>query len=168
MAGEYLQTTISQYEPSLQYEVAPIPYADGHPSAANPGSVGGNPLIIPRGSSDANAAWNLALWLDTTGTQQTVKHLYVGSMAAVPQLKSIVYNPSLAPSAKMAAFWRYSASPNITPWPSVPVSLEYLDAMNTALDNITEGHLSVNAALTAVQKQIQPQLTQALTQAHQG
>jgi ABC-type glycerol-3-phosphate transport system substrate-binding protein len=168
VAGEYLQPTLAQYDPSLQYGVAPIPYADGQPSAANPGSVGGNPLVIPRGAKDPQASWNLIDWLETTGTRLTVKRFYVADMQAVPQLKSIVYDPSLAPSATMAAFWRYSASKNIVPWPSVAVSLEYVNAMNAAVDKIVHGQATVQAGLAAVQQQVQPQLSQALQQAHAG
>ncbi len=166
VAGEYLQPTLAQYAPSLSYDVAPIPYADGHASAANLGSVGGNPLVLPRGTSDPQASWDLMEWLETTGTQLTVQKYYVADMQAVPQLKSIVDNPSLAPSKTMAAFWRYSAGANIIPWPSVPVSLEYIDAMNSAVDKIIHGHATVQAGLAGVQSQIQPQLAQALQQAH--
>jgi maltose-binding protein MalE len=74
----------------------------------------------------------------------------------------------LAPSATMAAFWRYSAGKNIVPWPSVPVSLEYVNAMDTAVDKIIHGQMTVQAGLAAVQHQIQPQLSQALQQAHLG
>jgi len=162
VAGEYLQPTLQQYGPKIDYGVAPIPYADGYPAAANLGSVGGNPLVIPRGSRHPQDAWNLIQWLETTGTELTVRKYYVADMQAVPELKSIVFNPSLAPTPTMAAFWHYSAGQNILPWPSTPVSQEYNDAMSAAVEKIIHGQESVQAGLTGVQQQIAPQLAQAL------
>jgi multiple sugar transport system substrate-binding protein len=167
IGGEYYLAQIYQDNPSLNFDVAPIPYLDSKPQYANSGTLGGNPLLLPKGSHDVNAAWDLLKWIATQGSLlilQQPKKYYVADLDAVPALKVQVNNPKLAAGAfpdKMLKFWQYSAGPNINPWPSSLVSNELQSAYYTQIELAVAGQESAAQAMANVQSQVQPDLTLA-------
>jgi multiple sugar transport system substrate-binding protein len=167
IGGEYYLAQIYQDNPRLNFDVAPIPYLDSKPQYANSGTLGGNPLFIPTGSHDVNAAWDLLKWFATQGSLlilQQPKKYYVADLDAVPALKVQVNQPSLAAGAypdKMLKFWKYSAGPNINPWPSSLVSNELASAYYNEVQLAVTGKESAYQAMANVQNQVQPDLTLA-------
>ena len=152
--GEWFLPTIAQESPHLKYGVAPIPYPAGMPQYKNSGSVGGNPLVIPTGAKDPEAAWQLIAWLSTTGETLGVEPRYFKNIMAVPALKKLVNNPKLAGSPQMAFFWRYSEGKNIIPFPDVPDALTYAIDLNNGIQLAELGKESVQKALAYVQAQV--------------
>jgi multiple sugar transport system substrate-binding protein len=168
IGGEYYLAQIFQDNPKLNFDVAPIPYLDGKPQFASSGTLGGNPLLLPRGSHDVNAAWDVLKWFSTQGSlialQQPAKY-YVADMDAVPALKVQVEQPTLAAGAfpdKMLKFWRYSAGPNIHPWPSSLVSNELSSEYYQQVQLAVTGAKTALQAMSEVQAKVQPDLDAAL------
>jgi multiple sugar transport system substrate-binding protein len=156
VSGEWYMPTIAQEAPHLDYGVAPIPYPAGEPQFGGAGSVGGNPMVIPKGSSDPQAAYNLIEWLTTTGEEIGAQPKYYQYIQAVPALKSLVVNGKLAGNPKMAFFWRYSAGKNVVSFPPVPDEITYLTDMDNALQKAELGKISLDAAFQQVQAQVAP------------
>ena len=157
VSGEWFMPTIKQQSPNLNFGVAPIPYPDGEPQFADTGSVGGNPLVILKGAKDTKAAWNLVDWLATTGQQTATKTpALLNDVGSVPALKSLVNDASLAPSPAMAFFWKYSGGKNIHPFPPVPDSTTYLNAITAAVQSAQLTNKTVSAAMQGVQSQYAP------------
>ena len=165
IGGEYYLAQIYQDKPKLNFDVAPIPYLDAKPQFANSGTLGGNPLLIPKGSRNVDAAWDLIKWFATTGSLQVLKdpkNLYVADIDAVPALKVQAEQPSLTAGAfpkMMLKFWRYSAGKNIHPWPSSLVSNELTTDYYNEVQNAVMGK---ETALQAMQNKVQPDLDAAL------
>jgi multiple sugar transport system substrate-binding protein len=168
VGGEYYLAQIQQDNPKLNFDVAPIPYLDSKPQYANAGTLGGNPLLIPKGSHDVNAAWDLLKWFSTQGSLTTLKQptkYYVADMDAVPALKVQVNQPSLTAGAfpnLMLKFWRYSAGKNINPWPSSLVSNELASEYYNQVQLAVTGKETAAQAMANVQSKVQPDLDQAL------
>jgi multiple sugar transport system substrate-binding protein len=168
IGGEYYLAQIAQANPKLNFDVAPIPYLDSKPQFANSGTLGGNPLLIPKGSHDVNAAWDLITWFATTGSVEVLKHpkdFYVADLDAVPALKIQAEQPSLTAGAfpnLMLKFWRYSAGKNIHPWPSSLVSNELTTTYYAEVQNAVMGKESAAKAMANVQAKVQPDLDAAL------
>ncbi len=173
IGGEYYLAQIQQDNPKLNFDVAPIPYLDSKPQFANAGTLGGNPLLIPNGSHDVNAAWDLLKWFSTQGSLIALQHpstYYVADMDAVPALKVQVDQPSLTAGAfpdKMLKFWKYSAGKNIVSWPSSLVSNELSSAYYAQVQLAVTGKESAAQAMATVKNTVQPDLDAALAnQAH--
>jgi multiple sugar transport system substrate-binding protein len=168
IGGEYYLAQIAQDNPKLNIGVAPIPYLDSKPQYANSGTLGGNPLLIPKGSHDVNAAWDLIKWFATTGSIEVLKHpkgFYVADLDAVPALKVQAEQPTLTAGAfpnLMLKFWRYSAGKNIHPWPSSLVSNELTSEYYNQVQLAVSGKETAAQAMANVQAKVQPDLDAAL------
>jgi len=163
LAGEYESAYIRRYNPALRFGVFPIPPPARHPEMRGYGTEGGNPLIIPRGARDPQAAWDLLSWLVTAGMWHTVRHEYIGDQEAMPTLIPILDRPSLAPTPQMALFWTwYRASRNIRPWPCILVSHEYADLLTTEISAMLVGQATPEGAMRVVQERMSASLRQAL------
>jgi multiple sugar transport system substrate-binding protein len=168
IGGEYYLAQIYQDKPNLNFDVAPIPYLESKPQFANSGTLGGNPLLIPKGSRNVDAAWDLVKWFATTGSLQVLKdpkNLYVADIDAVPALKVQAEQPSLTAGAfpkMMLKFWRYSAGKNIHPWPSSLVSDELTTTYYNEVQNAVMGKETAQQAMQAVRDKVQPDLDAAL------
>ena len=153
ISGEWYMPNIIQEAPHMKYGVAPIPYPAGYPQYKGTGSVGGNPLVIPKGASDVAASWNLIEWFTTTGEKLGVQPKLFGEILAVPALKSLVNDPRLAPNPQMAFFWKYSEGRNVTPFPAIPDSAPLAAAIDSNMQLAQLGKESVKVALQNVQNQ---------------
>jgi len=153
ISGEWYMPNIIQEAPHMQYGVAPIPYPARYPQFAGAGSVGGNPLVIPKGATNVQAAWNLIDWMATTGEKLGVKPHLFSEILAVPALKSLVNDAKLAPNPQMAFFWKYSEGRNVIPFPAIPDSSPLAAAMDTNMQLADLGKESVKQALQGVQSQ---------------
>jgi multiple sugar transport system substrate-binding protein len=163
VSGEWFMPTILQQSPHLDFGAAPIPYPDGQPQFADTGSVGGNPLVILKGATDIKASWKLIDWLATTGQVIATKNATLfHDIYSVPALKSLVNDPSLAPTPQMAFFWKYSGEKNIQPFPPVPDATSYLDAITSAVQDAEVTNISVQKALEQVQDQYGPLIAQEI------
>lgn len=162
ISGEWFIPSIVQESPHMQYGVAAIPYPDGYPQYKNMGSVGGNPLVILKGSPNPKESWNLVQWLATTGEVLGVKPKLFSEIYAVPALKSLVNNTKLAPTPQMGFFWKYSGGMNIHPFAPVPDATSYLEAIGSAVQNAEVGSISVSQSLQQVQNQYAPLIAQEL------
>jgi multiple sugar transport system substrate-binding protein len=69
--GEWRTAFLRDEAPSLQYETAPFPVADGRESTYGAGYVTGTIIGIPRGSAHPAAAWSFVKFM-TTDTQTLV------------------------------------------------------------------------------------------------
>jgi multiple sugar transport system substrate-binding protein len=163
VSGEWFMPTILQQSPHLDFGAAPIPYPDGEPQFADTGSVGGNPLVILKGATDVQASWKLIDWLATAGQVIATKNATLfHEIYSVPALKSLVNDPSLAPTPQMAFFWKYSGEKNIQPFPPVPDATSYLDAITSAVQDAEVTNISVQKALEQVQNQYGPLIAQEI------
>jgi multiple sugar transport system substrate-binding protein len=163
VSGEWFMPTIIQQSPHLNFGAAPIPYPDGEPQFADTGSVGGNPLVILKGTKDVQASWALINWLATTGQVIATKSpTLFHDIYSVPALKSLVDNAKLAPTPQMAFFWKYSGEKNIQPFPPIPDATSYLDAITSAVQDAEVTNISVPKALQQVQSQYAPLIAQEI------
>lgn len=157
ISGEWFMPNIIKQAPNMNYGVAPIPYPSGHPEFKNVGSVGGNPMVIPKGAKDPEQAWELIKWLSTEGQRLGVQpKYYKDDLLAVPSLKELANNPTLAPSEQMAFFWKYSGEKNVTPFPPIPEAATFGKQLSTNIQQAEMGKMTVQQALEDVQKQIAP------------
>jgi len=174
IGGEYYLAQILQDNPKLNFDVAPIPYLDSKPQYANAGTLGGNPLLIPKGSHDVNAAWDLLKWIATQGSLTVLKQptkYYVADMDAVPALKVQADQTTLTAGAfpdKMLKFWKYSAGKNIVSWPSSLVSNELSSAYYAQVQLAVNGKETAQQAMANVQSMVQPDLDAALSNLKQS
>lgn len=153
ISGEWYMPNIIQEAPHMNYGVAPIPYPAGFPQYKNSGSVGGNPLVIPKGASNLDASWNLIDWFATEGEVLGVKPQLFREILAVPALKSLVNDSKLAPNPQMAFFWKYSEGKNIVPFPAIPDSSSLSSAIVSQTQLAELGKESVQNAMQNVQNQ---------------
>jgi ABC-type glycerol-3-phosphate transport system substrate-binding protein len=167
LAGEYESAYIQRYNPRLRFGVFPIPPPASHPEMKDYGTEGGNPMIIPRGSHDPQAAWQFLSWLETTGMWQAVRHEYIGDEEAMPTLTSILDKPSLAPNLQMGQFWTwFRSSKNVRPWPCIVTSHEYADMLTTEISAMLAGQVTPEQAMRIVQDRMSKSLQQALVGWH--
>lgn len=168
VSGEWFMPTIMQESPNMDFGVAPIPYPDGNPQYKDVGSVGGNPLVILKGTTDEQASWALIQWLSTKGEQLGVQPKLFNEIYAVPALKSLVEDSKLAPTPQMAFFWKYSEGNNIIPFAPVPDATAYLTAIDSAVQKAEVANTPVSTALQQVQNQYAPLIAQELKTAGTG
>jgi multiple sugar transport system substrate-binding protein len=169
VSGEWFMPTIFQNSPHLDFGAAPIPYPDGEPQFKDTGSVGGNPMVILKGTKDTQAAWDLIEWLVTTGQVIATKTpALFHAIYSVPALKSLVNDAALAPTPQMAFFWKYSGGANIHPFPPIPDATSYLDALVSAVQDAQVTNETVQSALEQVQKQYAPLIAQEIKSATQS
>jgi multiple sugar transport system substrate-binding protein len=169
VSGEWFMPTIFQNSPHLDFGAAPIPYPDGEPQFKDTGSVGGNPMVILKGTKDTQAAWDLIEWLVTTGQVIATKTpALFHAIYSVPALKSLVNDAALAPTPQMAFFWKYSGGANIHPFPPIPDATSYLDALVSAVQDAQVTNETVPSALEQVQKQYAPLIAQEIKSATQS
>ena len=167
LAGEYESAYIQRYNPSLQFGVFPMPPPASHPEMKDYGTEGGNPMIIPRGSHDPQAAWQFLAWLETTGMWQAVRHEYIGDEEAMPTLIPILDKPWLAPNLQMSEFWTwFRTSKNIHPWPCILIAHEYADMLTTEISAMLAGQVTPEQAMHIVQDRMSKSLQQALAGWH--
>jgi len=151
--GEWLPTFIDRYAPDLNYGIAPVPYEDGHPEYANPGSADTSVLYIPKGAKHPEESWEFLSWF--TAKEQMVE--FTAALGNLPTLKSALDDPAYDNIPGFKEFLDYlNTSNNIHSFPALPFMNEYRDKISKEYDAILRGKTSIEDAVDSIKSEIEP------------
>jgi len=117
MDGEWRTALIKSEAPSLQYETAPMPVADGHSELYGGGYTTGNITGIPKGSAHPAAAWKLIEYLATNPKAQTELAEGLGN---VPTWKPVLETLAPKVSPQFRNMLKIFDNPHTTTTPITP------------------------------------------------
>ena len=137
------------FAPDLKYETAPIPAID--PASYGAGFVNGNAFFIPKGSTNPVAATKFGMYLMTADPSRAMAI----QNASVPQLKSLITDPTLTGVAHFGTFLAIANHPKTWTNPMISQWAQLKDGMDTALDSVLTGGVDPKAALDDLAAQIQ-------------
>jgi multiple sugar transport system substrate-binding protein len=154
MFGEWLPGAAyaPHFAPNLKYETAPFPAVD--PASYGAGFVNGNAFFIPKGSKDPLAATKFGLYLMTADPSRAMAI----QNASVPQLKSLIADPTLTAVPHFATFLNIAGNAKTWTNPMISVWAELHDGMDTALDSVLTGGVDPKKALDDVAAKVQADL----------
>jgi multiple sugar transport system substrate-binding protein len=157
--GEWRTALIRSEAPSLEYETAPLPVADGKPQLYGGGFTIGNITGIPKGSPHPAAAWELIKYLATEVQPQVELSQYLGNIPTwIPALEKA--RASASPQFK--TFLRIFSNAHTT---TTPITASG-EAMQKTLENYLEKYQAgeggnLEQGLRQVASQIDAQEAQA-------
>ena len=154
MEGEYYVKQSKVYKSSVDYGVAPLPYAAGHPELAGTGMAGGNPGMIMAGSKHPDEAFQFLQWIETL--QPTIA--FANAINNVPQLRAAVNNPQLDPDPRYRTFVRWAQGPKIAVFPVISVQNELATELTQVEDKVLHGKMTAKDGLDQVTKDIQAKI----------
>ena len=131
----------------LNFGVGSIPASD--PQYAMGNNVGTNPLVVPVGAKNPDAAMEFVYFMSTN---PDVAREYSDLIANIPQVKSVLGNFSEDP--RTVFFGELSNSANAKAWAPVLYANEYLDQLITTTGDIYNNGMSPQEALDMGQENI--------------
>lgn len=151
--GEWLtgKAYIQKLAPNLNYGTAPIPAIS--PDLYGAGFINGNAFFIPKGSRDPVAAAKFGMYLMTDDPSRTM----AVQNASVPQLKSLLNDPTLA-TPQFKTFLNIADHPKTWTTPMISEWGEYQDGLSTALDNVLTGGQAPKSVLDDLAAHVQADL----------
>lgn len=146
--GEWRVKQLSEFAPSLEYRVAPLPPPAGGKPLASFSNTGF--LTIPAGAKHSEGAWAfIKFWSGLDNPQKAAKYTTLFSwvptspaMAASPD-----YQAYLQKYPQFKTFVKLAASPNIETTPPVAYQLFLLDRISAIDDLASRGELTPAQAL---------------------
>jgi len=145
---------IPQAAPNLHYATAPIPAVS--PDKYGGAFINGNAFMIPTGSTNPEAAAKFGMYLMTDEPSITMDI----QNASVPQLKSLLTNPTLTAIPNQKTFLDLVNNKSAWVTPMISEYSELKDAMASALSAVTTGGADPQQALNDVASQIQAKVDQ--------
>jgi multiple sugar transport system substrate-binding protein len=140
---------IPQAAPNLHYATAPIPAVS--PDKYGGAFINGNAFMIPTGSANPEDAAKFGMYLMTDEPSITMDI----QNASVPQLTSLLTNPTLTAIPNQQTFLNLVSNKNAWVTPMISVYSELKDSMGSALSSVTTGGADPQAALNDVASQMQ-------------
>ena len=162
MSGEWLAGYPERYlgASKLDFGVSTFPYPDQHPDRKGFAGVGGNILMIPRGSKHPEEAWALIKCLATDADANAAFNKAIGN---IPPTKAAIAASSEQSNPTFKPFLDLALAPNATFDQISPIG----DAVTEPLGKVTERYLAgkiddadLAAALMKAQTEAQAQLDQ--------
>ena len=141
--------------PNLQYDTAPIPALSADNYGA--GFMNGNAFFIPTGSSNAEAAAKFGMYLMTDDPSRTM----AVQNASVPQLTSLLSDPTLTSIPHFGAFLEIANHPKAWTTPMISDYGQLRDGLAGALDAVINGGADAQQALDDLASQVQADLDQS-------
>ena len=145
--GNWLFAIMKDVAPNLEYGVTYIPAPNGQKTSWS----GGWCVVIPKGSKNAEAAYQLLRYL----TGEEGQTLLIKQASSLPTLKSLQQRKDLFPP-------EYQLFLDLLPIsksrPPVPVGALYWDQLKTAEEAVISNSQTPEAALKAVVDEVQPQM----------
>lgn len=125
--GEWETQSIASDNPQLDYGTAPFPVPDSEPSRYGATSASPGWMVIPAGSKQQAAAWELADYLSTnTGAQVQLANL----LHNIPQTVAALKSPQLNLGSNMQPFLSGFANPGSMSAPALPSGADYAAPVN--------------------------------------
>jgi multiple sugar transport system substrate-binding protein len=140
---------IPQAAPNLHYATAPIPAVS--PDKYGGAFINGNAFMIPTGSQNPEDAAKFGMYLMTDEPSITMDI----QNASVPQLTSLLTNPTLTAIPNQQTFLDLVSNKNAWVTPMISVYSELKDSMGSALSAVTTGGADPQSALNDVATQMQ-------------
>ncbi len=137
------------FAPNLNYETAPFPAIS--PDEYGAGFVNGNAFFIPTGVKDPEAAAKFGMYLMTADPSRAM----AVQNASVPQLKSLVTDPTLTGVKHFGTFLDIANHPKTWTNPMISQWSALHDGMDTALDSVLTGGVASKKALDDLAATIQ-------------
>ena len=140
------------FAPNLHYETAPFPALSPDEYGAN--FVNGNAFFVPKGSKDPAAATKFGMYLMTDAPSRAMAM----QNASVPELKSLVTDPTLTAIPHFGTFLKIANNANSWTNPMISQWAQFGDGLNSALDSVLTGGVSAQKALDDLTQSIQADL----------
>lgn len=140
------------FAPNLHYETAPFPALSPDEYGAN--FVNGNAFFVPKGSKDPAAATKFGMYLMTDAPSRAMAI----QNASVPELKSLVTDPTLTAIPHFGTFLKIANNANSWTNPMISQWAQFGDGLNSALDSVLTGGVSAQKALDDLTQSIQADL----------
>jgi multiple sugar transport system substrate-binding protein len=137
------------FAPNLKYETAPFPALSADTYGA--GFVNGNAFFIPSGVKNSAEAARFGMYLMTDDPSRAMAI----QNASVPQLKTLVQDPTLAGVAHFKTFLDIANHPKTWTNPMISQWSQLKDGLDTALDGVLTGGASAQKVLDDLAAQIQ-------------
>jgi multiple sugar transport system substrate-binding protein len=149
--GEWLPGSAyaPHFAPNLHYETAPFPALTSDMYGAD--FVNGNAFFIPKGSKDPAAATKFGMYLMTDDPSRAM----AVQNASVPQLKSLVSDPTLTAIPHFGTFLKIANSANTWTNPMISQWSQFSDGLSSALDSVLTGGVPAQKALDDLAAKIQ-------------
>jgi multiple sugar transport system substrate-binding protein len=145
--GNWLFAIMKDVAPNLEYGVTYIPA----PNGAKTSWSGGWCVVIPKGSKNVDAAYQLLRYL----TGEEGQTLLIKQASSLPTLKSLQERKDLFPPEYELFL---SLLPISKSRPPVPVGALYWDQLKEAQEAVTSNSQTPDVALKAVVDAVQPQM----------
>jgi multiple sugar transport system substrate-binding protein len=151
--GPWALQYIEANRPSMasQIGVAPFPAPQGMAGLRGTTFIDTNPQVIPRGASNATAAFAFIKW-ETTNPEVTAT--FAQLVANLPQLKQVPNFP-LANDARFRVFINEADSQNAHVWPQLPYSTQYGVQLCEAQADAIYGKTTAAQAMDSLQTQME-------------
>ncbi len=154
--GEWQPAFIRTYAPGLEYGIAPFPTVPGEkPNATR---VGGNALVIPKGTKYQKEAWEFIRWM---GSEQSVQK-FCDVTNNLPHFISVAKSPKYYGNPEFKVFLDLVMGDNAYSLPMIPVSKFYRDQMKAADDAVLYGQKTPKQAMDEVTANVQAELDKTL------
>jgi multiple sugar transport system substrate-binding protein len=145
--GNWLFAIMKDVAPNLEYGVTYVPAPDGMKTSWS----GGWCVVIPKGSKNAEAAYQLLRYV----TGEEGQTLLVKQASSLPTLKSLQQRKDLFPPEYELFL---SLLPVSKSRPPIPVGALYWDQLKEAEEAVISNSQTPDAALKAVVDAVQPQM----------
>jgi multiple sugar transport system substrate-binding protein len=143
---------IPQAAPDLHYDTAPIPAIS--PDKYGAAFINGNAFMIPSGTAHPDDAAKFGMYLMTDDPSKTMDI----QNASVPQLKSLLTDPTLTAIPHQQTFLNLVNHPDAWVTPMISVYPQIKDGLASVLSDVTTGGADPQSALDDLAGQLQTQL----------
>jgi len=153
--GQWRVEQIARFAPELEYATFPIPPPQGGRKHA--GWVNGNFMIIPRGATQVEGAWEfIKFWSGIENPQRAAEfYTWGGWLPLCPEVaEAPVYREYVRRYPQFKTFLDVLPSDNLQPTPPVPYQLYLWDRITQADNAAQRGTLTPEAALQRLEKEI--------------
>jgi len=148
---------IAQFQPELDYGVAPFPPPADHPERGNTAVVQGAVAVLPAGGRDKEAAAHLLAWMMSPEVMAEATH----GRVLLPARRTAAQDPRFQGTPGLEVFAALMAHPNAVPGVTMPNSLEVNEALGGVEDEVLHSGGDPALLLGEVQARLAPKLAEA-------
>lgn len=159
LQGVWMANYIHNNNPSLDWDAAPFPYPADRPDLANSTPVGLDVLVIPTGSKHPQEAWEFIKFVQS---QEGMEMLCDGQWKHSPLSHVSERFMRQHQNKRIRLFYELAKSKNTFAYPKVGIWKEWQDELKASFENIWTNGQDPSAALTYVDRRIQPKMTRYL------
>ncbi len=147
--GPWFINIVKEYNPDLEFGIAPLPYPQGHPELAGGGELSTSTMFIPVNASNKEGAWDFMKYICSYEGNKT----FIVEKGDIPARKSLLDEKVLVERKEFQTFLEIVKKDNLLPIPSFDNQAEFISILNHEAELVMNGKKTPEEAMDAVKEQ---------------